>query len=372
MGKAKPSKNLTHKVAAAYFDPAHPGSFGGKKRLLRSLGVSSNSAEKKEIENWLKNTDTYTLYQPTRSRFSRRKTIVSGKDSCWQLDLTILNDTIAKANGGMKYVLFCIDVFSRYAWAKLLPSKTGKVISDAMEKIVLSSDKVPLSIQTDKGKEFLNSAFQSFLNKYKINHYTSENNDIKAALVERLQRTIKERLHRYFNHTSSYKFIHVLDEFMTSYNNSYHSAIKLSPAEVDCNNQETIWNNLYIPTNPFANNNFSSLKKGDQVRISKIRGTFEKSYTGNWSEEIYSIIEILNTQPTTYRLEDADGEILAGTWYSTELQNVSNSNNLFKIEAIVGRRKIGRKTQLLVKWVGYPSKFNSYIDEKEVVSHYKN
>lgn len=228
------------KIEKVYFNPKNPGSFGGKRRLLQSADLQT--IPHSEINDWLQNTDSYTLYRPTRQRFLRRKTVVSGIDACWQLDLTVLDDEMAKANDGLRYVLFCIDVFSRYAWARMIYKKSASEIVAKLSEIISADSRIPKAIQTDKGKEFINSKFQAYLKARYIKHYTSENNDIKAALVERLQRTIKERLHRYMFHNGSLRFVYVLDKFMYSYNNSFHSAVNMSPAKVDRVNQEAIWN----------------------------------------------------------------------------------------------------------------------------------
>ena len=369
--RRKKQQSISDTLQKAYFDPAHPGSFGGKTRLLRSVNIKRRQLS--QANKWLSQTDSYTLHRPWRKRFQRRKTLVAGVDYCWQMDLTILNSELSKANNNIKCILFCIDVFSKYAWAKPLANKAGETITTAVREIMDESKRSPYSIQTDKGKEFLNTTFQTFLESIGVNHYTSENNDIKASVVERLQRTIKERLYRYFTHTNNYRFLDVLSKFMFSYNNSYHTTIKMKPSDVDSKNQETIWNDVFVPSNPFNHVAISvQLQPGDQVRISKLRGVFEKGYLGNWSDEIYEIASIVKSSPLTYILKDSMGEQLAGSWYESELQKVTiNNQNIYKIETVLGTRKLGNRTQYLVKWFGYPAKFNSYIDESDLTD-YKN
>ena len=82
----------------------------------------------------------------------------------------------------IKYLLTCIDTFSKYAWVRQLKNKSGFCIKEAFESIL--EEKVPLYFQTDKGTEFKNTMFQGQLTEYKIKFYTSENDDIKAAIVE--------------------------------------------------------------------------------------------------------------------------------------------------------------------------------------------
>ena len=56
------------------------------------------------------------------------------------------------------------------------------------------------------------------------------------------------------------------------------------------------------------NSGRAKFKVGDKVRISKYkRKIFDKGFTPNWTEEIFVIDEILNTNPLTYRLVDLLG-----------------------------------------------------------------
>ena len=110
---------------------------------------------------------------------------------------------IEKHNDGYRYLLTCIDCFSRYAGAKPLKSKHGKQIVKVLEEIF--EEQTCKRIQTDKGTEFLNVHVRNLLKMYKVELWTSENEDIKAALVERFNRTLKTRMYKYLtaNNTKS-------------------------------------------------------------------------------------------------------------------------------------------------------------------------
>ena len=80
------------------------------------------------------NQDTYTLHRPVRWHFPRQRIFTSGNDDLWQADLADLS-SIAKYNDGYKFLLTCIDVFSKYAWAIPLKNKSSKSIVIAFTKI---------------------------------------------------------------------------------------------------------------------------------------------------------------------------------------------------------------------------------------------
>jgi hypothetical protein len=92
-----------------------------------------------------------------------------------------------------------------------------------MEKIL--AERKPAMIQSDKGTEFLNSIFQSMLKRHDVKFYTSENEDIKAVVVERFNRTLKSKMYRYFTHTNTRRYVDVLLDLLNSYNRTYHRSI---------------------------------------------------------------------------------------------------------------------------------------------------
>ena len=92
-----------------YFDVKQPYSYGGFSRFASKFPQIS----KKELKKYLEGEDAFTLHKPIRKKFPTRKTIATHLDSVWQLDLT---DMIKykSYNEGYRYILFVIDVYSRY------------------------------------------------------------------------------------------------------------------------------------------------------------------------------------------------------------------------------------------------------------------
>ena len=113
----------------------------------------------------------------------------------YQIDLADVSN-LSPFNDGMRYLLTCIDVFSKHAWAISIKTKSVHSVADAFEKIV--SEETCNMVQSDKGTEFLNSTFQSMLRRPGIHFYTSENEELKASVVERFNRTLKTKMYRYF------------------------------------------------------------------------------------------------------------------------------------------------------------------------------
>jgi len=122
---------------------------------------------------------------------------------------------ISSYNGKYRFLLTVIDVFSKKAWVEPLLSKSADRVTDAFEKVLSSAPKCDM-LQTDRGTEFLNDKFQSMLRRYGIHFYTSENYDIKAAVVEIFCRTLKTKLYRYFTFKNTWRYIDVLQDLVDS------------------------------------------------------------------------------------------------------------------------------------------------------------
>ena len=86
-----------------------------------------------------------------------------------------------------------------------------------------------------------------------------------------------------------------------------------------------------------------------------------KKYTLNWSEEVFVIKKVKNPVQWTYVINDLNGEEVIGTFYEKELQKTNQQE--FRIEKVIKRK--GDK--LYVKWKGYDSSFNTWIDKKDLI-----
>ena len=101
-------------------------------------------------------------------------------------------------------------------------------------------------------------------------------------------------------------------------------------------------------------------KPGEMVRVSKLKGNFEKGYLPNWSEEHFIVTKTLNKEKPVYKLKDHADEDIKGTWYPEEIQQIDT--NRFLVEKILKTRNPQRKKkEYFVKWKGWPAKFNSWI-----------
>ena len=205
-------------------------------------------------------------------------------------------------------------------------------------------ENVFLYLQTDKSTEFKNSLFQDQLTEYKIQFYTSENDDIKAAIVERFNRTLKTRMYRYFTQSKSYRYVDVLENLVHSYNHTYHSSIRMSPATVNVKNESLVRQKLFRihPEKPKW-----SFDIGQRVRISKRKQAFEKGYLPGWSEEIFIISKKFTTTPVIYAIKYVADEEIKGRFYEPELQ--LKEDNVYDVDKVLKTRRRNGKIEYYVK-----------------------
>ena len=184
---------------------------------------------------------------------------------------------LSKYNKGIRFLLCVIDIFSKYAWVVPLKEKKGISIVKAFQSILKQSNRKPNKIWVDKGSEFYNAYFKKWLRDNNIVVY-STHNEGKSVVAERFIKTLKSKIFKYITSISKNVYIDKLNDIVDEYNNTYHTSIKMKPADVK--------DNTYINADKEINNKDPKFKVGDRVRISKYKKNFAKEYMPNWSEEV--------------------------------------------------------------------------------------
>ena len=155
---------------------------------------------------------------------------------------------------------------------------------------------------------------ESIDSRYYITH-----SEVKASVIKRFNRTLKARMWRYFTENNTYRYVDVLQGMVTSYNASPHRSLKgQSPDSVGPHNQLCVWEEALSTKKKHKRPAFK-YKVGDQVRISRNKGPFEKGYTDTWSEEYFLISRHLDRVPPMSVLKDLQDEELKGVFYEPEL-----------------------------------------------------
>jgi transposase InsO family protein len=311
----KTSKNAA-KLKAIYYNLAQPESFTGFHAL--SKAAAEKGISQSEVKRWLHSQNTYTRHFPVRKNIKRNRVVVYAIDELWQADLVELIP-LAKHNNGYRYILTVIDVLSKYAWGKLLKTKSGAEVAKAFASI-FKQGRVPSSIMTDKGKEFLNSDVRKVMKHNKVNLFTSES-ELKASVCERFNRTLKSRMWKYFTATKTFRYHKQLPKFLSAYNKSFHRSIQMTPKDVNQKTFKTAWDALYDSSWPILKQNMAKPKYavGDLVRIYKYKPVFYKGYEANYTDEVFVVHNCIRRTPYVYKLRDSTGDTIDGVFYEPEL-----------------------------------------------------
>uniref|UniRef100_A0A8C6P3T2 Integrase catalytic domain-containing protein n=1 Tax=Nothobranchius furzeri TaxID=105023 RepID=A0A8C6P3T2_NOTFU len=346
-----------------YFSPKHQGSYGGVERFR--TGLQQEIGEKVSSDkacDCLSEQDAYTLHKLARVHFPRNKVFVSGSLKQFKADLCDMQ-ALSKSNNGFNYLLTIIDVFSKKAYVRVLKNKSGKDVTEAFDSVLKDSG-IPKKLQTNAGKEFFNKKFEALTKKHGIVHFATASS-VKASVVERFNRTLKGRMWRYFTARNTHRYIDVIRDLVRSYNHSYHSSIKMALAEVNMENQRQVFCNLYRATSlkPAKKMKF---KRGD-VRISKLRGIFDKKCEQSFTHELFTVDECLHRSTLVYKLKDFDGEKTEGSFYEAKLQKINiSTERSFHAEKVLKHRTFEGERQVFVKLLGWPQKFSSWIKASDL------
>jgi hypothetical protein len=173
MVKVKKGKLIENDLSQIWLDPQDPAGFAGVQKLSKASKTSKSKTQK-----WLSNQLAYSLNKPMRRKFPTRSYRTGGINDLSQMDLMEMIP-LSRINSGYKYILTCIDVFSRYGRAMPLKSKGANEIETALQ--IMLKKKRPYKIQTDLGKEFYNKVVNALFKKFKIIHY-SIHSQFKAAV----------------------------------------------------------------------------------------------------------------------------------------------------------------------------------------------
>ncbi|XP_062587276.1 uncharacterized protein LOC134248897 [Saccostrea cucullata] len=364
-----------------WYDPRHAGSFAGPSKLYQVVKREGKyDIGMKRIKKFLQNQDAYSLQKKVRRRgFKRRRVIVQGIDYQWEADLADVQN-LSEYNDGIKFLLVIVDVFSRMLWVRPLKDRKAKTVIDAF-KDVFRGPRHPKAIRTDKGSEFYNRYLQQYLKEQGIKIFYALN-ETKANFAERYIQTLKKRLYRYFTHVQKYKYLDILQDVVQSINRTPNRSLNgRTPASVNQENEEEVRLDAYLvrrrkdSATPRVKKSFSSKKRkpytfkvGYQVRITHLRRAFQRDYDQTYTEEIFVVSERFISQGLPiYKLKDMMDDPIRGTFYASELQKVSKDDQtIWRIEKVLRKRKVRGREEVLVRWLGWPKKFDSWIPRSDI------
>ena len=244
---------------------------------IKSLydAVKNKGITQAEVRSFLQKQDTTQLFKKPKRIKHYFPIFAKHKYEILQMDLVDMSD-ISTANKNYKYLLIAIDVFSRLAFVVPMKNKFTSTIIEST-KDILNVTK-PTIINVDQGSEFISHEFKKLIKDRDIEiNYVDVGDHHKLGIVDRLVRTIREKINKYLAMHNTTNYIDVLPNIVNNYNLAYHSGIKKAPTDVEDNDKSVL--DIFMKKYNLAKEEEQIYEVGDKVRYIINFKQFEKQFT---------------------------------------------------------------------------------------------
>ena len=364
----------TENISKLYRTPGHPIAFSSPFTVYQFFKGKVPLAKVKAA---LEHIDSYTLHREYKRPAEHNMYYSHERRKQFQADLIDISN-LKRTNQGVTFLLVIIDVFSRKIWVMPLKSKSAQSSSAAFQDWIesLRGDlKQQAQILTDSGTEFYNRMVKEVMESAGIKLVKAKN-IYKAAIAERVNKTIQVLIYKYLTDKGTDKYIDVLDRLIHGYNSKKHQTLKyqFTPNDADAAENEAAVRSIHmLRAGSKAMRNAKrrlDFKIGDQVRIKthgKAPSSARRAYVQQFHGELFVITGVNRKMPIPmYTIKSLDTEEeVAGGFYANELVHVRG--DLFKIDKIIRREGRGRNRRALVRWKYFGPRWDSWIYERDIV-----
>ena len=360
------ANRLQDRILRAYNKPGHPVAFSAPERVANYFGISVGRAKK-----ILEHNETYVAHREYKKPRIYNPYYVHGRRELAQGDLIDIGK-ISAQNDGVKFLLVLIDVFTKKLWVYPLENKRGRTVERAIKEWLNSLRTTPKKLQTDRGLEFTNALVQRALADKSV-EWEPANGTLKAAVAERVNKTLQILIYKYLTQNETVRYIDVLPRLVSTYNKRGHRTLEnMSPRDGDKPENEphlqAIFHERYEKIARHKTKKLS-FKVGDLVKVkteAKKISSSSRAYAEQFKGEYFSVIRINRTMPIAlYYLKSVDtGEHIEGGFYAQELQRVRG--DVYRIEAVLKRRVRRGVREIYVKWKDFGPQWNEWIREDSV------
>ena len=312
----KSKKSCLKDLERGYNTSNHPVSFSGIDKIYRYYnGVLT----KKDISNFLQSQESYLAHFEYKKPKPRNPTYALFKRQQFQLDLIEISN-VKDYNGQFCYIMCAIDIWSKFAWARLMYKKTAKETLTAFKSILSECGNLPNSLAVDRGKEWNNQSMLDYCKQKGIKIIFCDTS-VHASIVERFNLTLQRRIFQFMTANSTFSFYKSLQNFIDAYNSSFHRTIQCTPKFAE--KPENAWfvrkshERRYSKMKPKK----SEFKNGQRVRISVQKPKFFRGYDKTSTDETFIVHKVHTNLPVPMiELKTIDGaEVLKGKFYPHEI-----------------------------------------------------
>ena len=252
-------------------------------------------------------------------------------------------------------------------WLYPLKRITGVAVAECLENLFQSTK--PERFATDAGKEFVNAHVKRVLSRNNVNHHVAKG-QTKCSVAERFNLTIQRLIYMKCRHlnTNEWTSDEVLGEAKKIYLNREHRTIKMSPNQAELPENQAKIRRIYLDKYQEAEKNrkLPKFKVGEKVRISILRGRFNRGYHQNFTQETWKISKVLDNLPQPrYKVEDERGGVLDSILNENEVVRYEPENR-YLVEKILKTRMRKGKKEYLIRWLHYDSSHDSWEPARNI------
>lgn len=342
-----------------YKDPQY--GLNSADKFYNKLRSEYTGIAREKVKDVLMKIPVYQQFMPARHLQSTTKPIITSRPfERFQIDLMDFSK-LSHYNSGYKWILSCIDLFTKHAQAVALKNKTAEAVLTGLKQILSENKEKPHIIQSDNGGEFKN-VVTDYLKANGIKQiFSSPYHPQSQGAIESFNGHFKRLLKRYFAEFESKRWVDYIDDILKNYNDTIHGTTKFKPSELmherkdddeEVKVTQEVQSNIINAakkSSSYATSFKDDLKEGDYVRIA-IETTEDlmknklskRNLNATYSKEIYKIVKVIrpreftNTSitPIKYRLVDENDHAVPGLFYRLRL-----------LKTVSPRKQIGPKAE---------------------------
>lgn len=288
----QPKRDLLHQL---YYHPET--GFGNFMKLYKHAKLKNNSITIADVKQFLNAQEVKQIhYQAPKPKYFALTSYAPFQRL--QMDLM---DMSQQTDGGYRYILLIVDVYTRYMIAIPLKTKTLLDISTAFKKVMNEIDSLHMytvrQIDCDQESAFNSVDFRNLCVQLNIHLNFIHTQDYETTgIVERAIRTLRLLIKKFqasYYSTRKPSWVRYLVLLVKNYNNSYHRTLGTSPVEA-FDKRDTYDRNIARQNAKATQYQFQI---GDRVRFLQRKKRFQKG-DPLYTKRIYTIDRIGNGDGT--------------------------------------------------------------------------
>ena len=264
--------------------------FPGLEKMVKLAKNKFPEITRQQVKYFLANDTVQQITKVQHAKPADGHIVSFIPNELWQMDIFDFSRYML-SNHEFRYLLVCIDVFTRKAYVEPLKLKTSESVAAGFMKLI--SKVKPRSILADHDTAFQHEPFQKLINKEHIALNLDALNEHRAlGIIDNFARRLKFIITKTFLHNKTTKWINRIEHIIRVYNNTEHSSLNNITPNDAINHREDI-SNINIDKSLY-NKTVSDLNVGDKVRKTLLKQNHGiiKGTDPRWSSQVYDVAEV--------------------------------------------------------------------------------